>query len=466
MRRHKALTRGDTLYPGSRPYYHPLRRPHRISRDLSNKEHDAFEDPSWPRRAIRMPPSNRDCDFYPRVRPTSTPNEYGRFGYRIDPGIDVCHEKEFHRKPRSILVKHAHSTNKTVRFREPLVTEYVTDIRDLWYWEDETPETKSTYEQTDDERIVDPGSQPFKFPLGTAVSAVNLVRPHPQPIPEGRTESIYASHWRKMEAEKKKRQQDDEFPARITPNGPAVRPLSSAWEARVAAFKSVPANKTVVTTRSGQPLTNRSLATCYTPKEWLNDEIINEYLDMIIDYLRRTNNNDGRHDTPRFHAFNSFFFTQLQDNGYARVARWAKKAKIGGPDLLKVDKVFIPINRHHHWTLAVVHPAERAIEHFDSLGTRSLYYMMILKVWLRAELGSQYVESEWRLLPSLSPQQDNGSDCGVFLLTTAKAVAVGIEPMAYRARDAILLRRKIVAELVAGGLEDELFPSKDGQLLL
>ncbi|PYH97990.1 cysteine proteinase [Aspergillus ellipticus CBS 707.79] len=229
----------------------------------------------------------------------------------------------------------------------------------------------------------------------------------------------------------------------------------------------MPANRNVVTTRSGHPLTKKSLATCYTPREWLNDEIINEYLDVIVDYLRRKNNNYGRHDTPRFHAFSSFFFSQLRDKGYEKVARWAKKAKIGGSLLLDVDTVFVPVHNHQHWTLVVVHPSERSIEHFDSLGARSLRHIEVVKTWLRGELGPRgYVEEEWRVLPSLSPQQDNGSDCGVFLLSTAKAVAIGLEPLSYGAADAVQLRRKMVAELMAGGLEGEFDPLSGGEVLL
>lgn len=63
--------------------------------------------------------------------------------------------------------------------------------------------------------------------------------------------------------------------------------------------------------------------------------------------------------------------------------------------------------------------------------------------------------------------QDNGSDCGVFLLTNAKAIALGIEPTAFGAQDTILLRRKIVAEIMNGGLHGELSPiDKAGHLLL
>ncbi|PWY94208.1 hypothetical protein BO94DRAFT_554017 [Aspergillus sclerotioniger CBS 115572] len=417
---------------------------------------------------------------------------------------DIAYDNET-KSPQQTTDASPHSVPKKpkfkrkVCFREPVVAEYIDDTRD---WTELDPDlaphlnealdledtttndssatgtitrTKKTETRSDqkenvppapelDEPSLDPWSQPFEYPLGRPVSAVRLFYPVQQPIPDGRTESVYAARWKEIEEEQKKR----ELPSRVKPDGPAVRPLSSEWEARIKHLenRSVPVARKVAATLSGDPLTKKDLATCYTQGDWLNDEIINSYLALIVDYLRRKNHNAGRHDKPRFHAFNSFFFSNLRDKGYESVARWAKRAKIGGPLLLDVDTVYIPVHNNQHWTLVVVRPVERSIEHFDSLGALSRRHIAVVKTWLRGELGPQYVEEEWRVLPSLSPQQDNGSDCGVFLLSTAKAVAIGLEPLSYGAADTPLLRRKIVAELMAGGLEGEFDPALGGQVLL
>lgn len=300
------------------------------------------------------------------------------------------------------------------------------------------------------------------FPFGKPVSAVRLFTPGAKSLPPGRTESIYAAEWRKIEEEKR-----SQVPARIRPEGPAVRPLPPKWEARLAEVKMSPDNRQIATTLSGDPLTKRALATCWTPMAWLNDEVINAYLAVLIDYLRRINGNAGRHDKPKFHAFNSFFFSNLRDKGYSSVSRWAKRAKIGGEALLEVDTVYIPVHNSAHWTLMVVKPSERSIEYFDSLGSASPRHVAIVKDWLRGELAARYVEEEWSVVPTVSPQQDNGSDCGVFLLSTAKAVAIGIEPQSYGAKDIPLLRRKIVAELMAGGLDGDFNPKGEtGEVLM
>ncbi|KAL3454882.1 hypothetical protein BJX65DRAFT_10328 [Aspergillus insuetus] len=327
---------------------------------------------------------------------------------------------------------------------------------------DETP-TNDHVETVDAAPLADPWNRPADFPLGRPVSAVSLFYPVARPLPPGRTESIYADEFKEIEEQKKL----VEGPTRTRPEGTAVRPLSEKWESRVKEAMRLPPNRKIATTLSGDPLTKKDLETCFTPLKWLNDEVINSYLALIVDYLRRAHGNAGRHDKPRFHAFNSFFFSNLRDKGYDSVRRWASRAKIGGANLLTVDTVFVPVHNNSHWTLIVVKPSDRTIENFDSLGSLSRRHIAIITTWLRGELGEKFDEDEWAVLPSVSPQQDNGSDCGVFLLSTAKAVALDIEPMAYGAQNTTLLRKKIVAELMNGGFEGDFNPIDDaGEVLL
>lgn len=299
-------------------------------------------------------------------------------------------------------------------------------------------------------------------PFGKPVSAVRIFNPEAV-IPEiNREESVYAPVWRDVEEPEQRRP-----PIRIRPEGPAVRPLSAKWKDVLAISMAKRDDEPLATTLRGAKLTKMDLMTCYKPMAWLNDEIINGYLELIVAYLRRISGNTGRNQKPRYHAFSTFFFSNLRQKGYAGVAKWATRAKIGGEGLLNVDTVFIPVHNSAHWTLMVVKPSIRTIEHFDSLGSLSPAYVALAKGWLRGELGQLYVDEEWSVLPSISPQQDNGSDCGVFLLSTAKSVAVGLEPLSYGATDISLLRQKIVAELMHGGLEGEFDPAgESGELRL
>jgi hypothetical protein len=320
----------------------------------------------------------------------------------------------------------------------------------------------------DDTAIDDPWNRQAsileRLQLGP-VSAVQLFTPKPRPLPANRIPSIYAKEWEQRVRESAALEGEPGRAARIIPQGPAVRQLSRDWLNKIARAMKTPQSMPVAKTLSGDALYQRDIATCINHLSWLNDEIINSYLSIIVHYLRESTGN--LNDRPLFHAFNTFFFSTLRDKGYQGVRRWATRAKIGGESLLDVDTVFIPVHGGAHWTLMVVRPMERTIEYFDSMGSRGANQVKKAKEWLRGELGTKYDEDEWTVLKSTSSMQDNGSDCGVFLLSNAKAIALGIEPTAFGAPDTLLLRRKIVAEIINGGLHGEFSPiDKTGQLLL
>ncbi|KAJ5458113.1 Ulp1 protease family protein [Penicillium sp. IBT 31633x] len=290
------------------------------------------------------------------------------------------------------------------------------------------------------------------------VSAVQLFYAARRPIPANRMASWYEAEFEKREKERISRERDLQRPRRVMPLGQPVRLLSPEWLAKVQRAVQSGQGQAVARSLAGDDLCQRDIITCVRPLAWLNDEIINAYLGLLVHYLRQLDGNLGPNDRPRFHAFNTFFYSTLRDKGYQGVRRWANRAKIGGEGLLNVDTVFIPVHESSHWTLMVVRPVERTIEYFDSLGSRGARQVKNIKEWLRGELGSKYNDKEWTVLPSVSSHQDNGSDCGVFLLTNAKAIAVGVEPTAIGPSHISLLRRKIVAELMNGGLHGEFSP--------
>ncbi|KAL4949118.1 hypothetical protein BDW69DRAFT_188616 [Aspergillus filifer] len=243
----------------------------------------------------------------------------------------------------------------------------------------------------------------------------------------------------------------------LGPNGrvllemPAVRPISEAQFIHLQIALRAKKNKLITHTTSGDPLHRDDLVTCFKPQAWLNDEMMNAYMPLIVNFLRDRHDNIGRRDKPLFHAFNSFFFSNLRDKGVESVQRWATRAKIGGANLLKAELVFIPVHNNSHWTMIIVSPRARTIEHYDSLGKGSRQFVSKVKGWIEKELGPDlYVEDEWKTPIVQSPQQDNGSDCGVFALTTAKAIGLGIDPASFGPPDIPTLRAKIVSEIVQG----------------
>lgn len=324
--------------------------------------------------------------------------------------------------------------------------------------------------QDDSMEIDDPWerhAQEFAKTTHGPVSAVRLFNPKPQPIPPNRVASWYAPEFERREQDRIARELEGQRPSRVKPLGQPVRLLSPAWLSKVANAVQSTHGQIVAMSISRNAIYQRDIITCTRPLAWLNDEIINSYLELLTHYLRQLRQNLGPSDRPLFHSFSTYFYPKLREKGYEGIQRWVKRAKIGGEQLLNVDTVFIPVHEINHWTLMVVRPVDRTIEYFDSLGSSGAAQVKWIKKWLRGELGSKYKEDEWTVLGSVSSQQDNGSDCGVFLLTNAKAIALGIEPTAFGPSHIKLLRRKIVAELMNGGLHGEFMPQdKTGTVLL
>uniref|UniRef100_A0A8D0AXN4 SUMO specific peptidase 1 n=1 Tax=Salvator merianae TaxID=96440 RepID=A0A8D0AXN4_SALMN len=89
---------------------------------------------------------------------------------------------------------------------------------------------------------------------------------------------------------------------------------------------------------------------------WLNDEIINFYMNMLMERSKQRG-------FPSVHAFNTFFFTKLKTAGYQAVKRWTKKV-----DIFSVDILLVPIHLGVHWCLAVIDFRKKTITYFDSMG--------------------------------------------------------------------------------------------------
>lgn len=186
---------------------------------------------------------------------------------------------------------------------------------------------------------------------------------------------------------------------------------------------------------------------------WLNDESINAYMELLAAHGRQLDR--PTQETPSHHSFNSFFYPKLASDGPKAISRWAKRAKVAGSNLLLVDRILIPINQKYHWTLAVLSGTNRTITVYNSLGSSSNATVAAnLLAFVRAELGSQFHESDWKINPTgKSIQQTNADDCGVFTLTNARQLVLEKVPHeTFTAGDIPCQRKRIVAELVAGRL--------------
>lgn len=271
----------------------------------------------------------------------------------------------------------------------------------------------------------------------------------------------------KARKEKEEEEERQKRPTRRIPKEKVILPLTAEWEARVQEAMDTPDMRTVlVTLPSGTNLTRKDFGTLKVvpgrdpAHGWLNDEIILASLQQVVDYgLRMSNHEAGK--TPKYHAFNTFFYKNLRDKGAQSIKRWATKAKIGGRTLEEVERVFIPVHQGAHWTLLVISPIARTIEYFDSMGGSADSYIRNAKLWLAGEMGARFKENEWAVptgTHGVGPRQTNMSDCGVFTCTTARMVALGVDPMAYGGEDMGVQRGRMVAELLNGGLFGDFDP--------
>ncbi|NXC25353.1 SENP1 protease, partial [Campylorhamphus procurvoides] len=150
---------------------------------------------------------------------------------------------------------------------------------------------------------------------------------------------------------------------------------------------------------------------------WLNDEIINFYMNLLMERSKEKG-------FPAVHAFNTFFFTKLKTAGYQAVKRWTKKV-----DIFSVDLLLVPIHLGVHWCLAVVDFRKKTITYYDSMGGINSEACRVLLQYLKQESldkkRKEFDTNGWALLSKKSqeiPQQMNGSDCGMFTCKYADCI--------------------------------------------
>ncbi|KAK2715174.1 hypothetical protein QYM36_009976, partial [Artemia franciscana] len=124
------------------------------------------------------------------------------------------------------------------------------------------------------------------------------------------------------------------------------------------------------------------------PGVWLNDQVINFYLNMIVERSKE-----------RFHkcyTFNTFFLTKLLESGHAGLKRWTRKI-----DIFENEILLVPVHLAVHWCMAVIDFSDKSIRYYDSMGTPRPDICKALLKYLKAEAvekkKSAIVENEWTL---------------------------------------------------------------------
>ncbi|XP_059103197.1 sentrin-specific protease 1 isoform X2 [Peromyscus eremicus] len=175
---------------------------------------------------------------------------------------------------------------------------------------------------------------------------------------------------------------------------------------------------------------------------WLNDEIINFYMNMLMERSKETG-------FPSVHAFNTFFFTKLKTAGYQAVKRWTKKV-----DVFSVDILLVPIHLGVHWCLAVIDFRKKSVTYYDSMGGINIEACRILLQYLKQESVDkkrrEFDTNGWQLFSKKSqeiPQQMNGSDCGMFACKYADCITKD-RPINFTQQHMPYFRKRMVWEIL------------------
>lgn len=201
------------------------------------------------------------------------------------------------------------------------------------------------------------------------------------------------------------------------------KPLTDDEEEMVAnAFSNSNRRKVLVTHENSNITITGQVLRCLGPGEWLNDEVINVYLELLKEREKQ--------EPEKFlkcHFFNTFFYKKLISGSfgydYKSVRRWTTQRKLGY-SLVDCDKIFIPVHKEIHWCLAVINKKEEKFQYLDSLGGVDNQVMRVLAKYIVDEVkdknGEDIDVSSWKqeYVKDL-PKQKNGFDCGVFMIKYA-----------------------------------------------
>ncbi|XP_028967754.1 uncharacterized protein LOC114828306 [Galendromus occidentalis] len=207
----------------------------------------------------------------------------------------------------------------------------------------------------------------------------------------------------------------------------------------------------VVLVRTDNLSVRRSDLETLRNQNWLNDTIMNAYLNLIS---KRSKIHEG---LPKVHVMNTFFLLCLE-KGYDNVRGWT-----GTADIFAQDILLVPVYRDFHWCMAIIHVRKRLIVYADSLGGRNDECFRALIDYLSQEMASKHkrelVQNEWNFkYVDHLPKQANGSDCGVFALKFADYAARNSR-VNFSQRDMAYFRQRITYEI----LQEAILPTGYGE---
>jgi len=195
------------------------------------------------------------------------------------------------------------------------------------------------------------------------------------------------------------------------------------------------------------PITSKDVVT-FTGLRWLNDEVINFYMQMIV---ARSNKEEKDPKWNKVYAMTTFFYPKLRDQGYNAVKRWTRKV-----DIFAHDMILVPVHLGNHWCLATIDFKKKGIFYYDSMGSPNNECIRTLLDYIIAEHQDKKKEaldvSDYRGENVAGiPQQDNMSDCGMFTCKNAEYLSRNATTLPVQ-EDMPYFRRRIIYEVVTNTL--------------
>ena len=172
------------------------------------------------------------------------------------------------------------------------------------------------------------------------------------------------------------------------------------------------------------------------PNQWLNDNMINYFLNLLLVHLNR----------PCL-LFNTFFFNSIK-NSISSVDSWFQNVNI-----FSYKFHLIPIHHNNnHWMLVCTDLNQSKVTLFDSFHQTHPSVLLKIKEFYQRHYVHHYSVSlpdSWTFIHEKSiPLQRNGYDCGVFVCKFAELFLR--EPVSYNflSRDCDFFRKQIMLSLL------------------
>ncbi|KAI0107019.1 hypothetical protein GGR51DRAFT_559706 [Nemania sp. FL0031] len=200
----------------------------------------------------------------------------------------------------------------------------------------------------------------------------------------------------------------------------------------------------------------RDFARLVPSTAWLNDDCVHSTLCCLATYVNKKAGFKPLAHAPRCVAISSLYWKSFcSDHNKLYPRPFLRKWGMTQQNFLKIDTVLIPVNLGAHWTLIVIRPSRKTISYLDSFHAQNPAQLRHAYQWVELFLGNKFVASEWNTQELGTPKQTNAWDCGMFVITNAMCLALGVSPLSYNEDNMPMQRQRIAAMLLNGGFHGE-----------